>query len=343
MAPLTPAAGGDGPANGAMMELLARGVLVQAVVVAARLGIPDLVAGGPRPAGEVARRTGADPDAVARLLRTLAGLGVLRRDERGYGPTPLSRAVEAGPGTVRDFAVMAGELLWEPWGRLEHSVRTGGSALADVHGAPLFEWLERDPGARAAFHAWMTAMSQVQVPAILDAYEFGRFATLVDVGGGRGALLAAVLRAHPRLEGVLYDLPDVVAEADPLAADDVAPRARVRGGDFFASVPEGGDGYLLKLVVHDWDDERAGRILANVRAVIPDDGRLLVVEHVLPADDAFHYSLFLDLNMLVLLGAGRERTRDEYDALFRRAGFALTRVIPTASPLSLLEGTPAEP
>lgn len=332
----------DGRANRAMVDLLARGLLVQAVAVAARLRIADLVADGPRSAEELSAVVEADPDALARLLRTLAGLGVLVRDEDGrYGPTPLSRAIEDAPGSSREFALFAGEFLWEPWGRFRESIETGDSAFQSLHGVPVFEHLQRDPEDRAVFHAVMTANSRVQVPAVLEAYDFGRFETVVDVGGGQGGLLAALLRAHPGLTGILYDLPEVVADAESLRAGDVSDRARIESGDFFASVPAGGDCYLLKLVVHDWGDDQAARILSNVRAVIPADGTLLLAEHVVPSGTAYHHSMFLDLNMLVLLGAGRERTPDEYAALLGRAGFTLTRVVATDSPLSLVEAAPA--
>jgi SAM-dependent methyltransferase len=329
-------------ANGAMLELLTRGLLVQAVAVAARLRLPDLVAGGPRSSEELTAAVEADPDALARLLRSLAGLGVLARDDDGrYGPTPLSRAIEDAPGSVRPFALLAGGFLWEPWGRLGHSIETAGSAFESLHGVPIFEHLQRDPDARAVFHAWMTANSQAQVPAILGAYDFGRFGTVVDVGGGHGILLAALLSAHPGLTGILYDRPEVVAEAQPLVAGELAERVRSESGDFFASVPAGGDCYVLKLVVHDWADDEAVRILSNVREAIPAGGTLLLAEYVMPSGTAYHHSMFLDLNMLVLLGGGRERTRDEYAALLERAGFTLTRVVPTDSPLSLVEGAPA--
>jgi len=332
----------DGPANAAMMELIARGLLVQAVAVAAQVGIPDLVADGPRPAEDIAAAVAADGDALTRLLRVLAGLGILTRDAEGrYGPTPLSRAIETRPGTVRDFALLVGEFTWEPWGHLVDSVRTGGSAFASLHGVGLFQHLQRDPADRARFQAWMSAQSAMQIPALLDAYDFGRFPTVVDVGGGHGGLLAAVLRAHPGVRGVLYDLPETVDGAEPLRAQDVAPRARIVGGDFFRAVPEGGDCYVLKLIVHDWGDERAGAILGSVRSAIPDDGTLLVVEHLLPSTDGFHQALFLDLNMLVLLGSGRERTPEEYEALLGRSGFRLEQVLPTASPLAILEARPA--
>lgn len=333
----------DGRANAQMLELLTRGLLVQTVAVAARLGIADLVAERPRSADELAREVDVDPDAMARMLRTLAGLGVLAADDDGrYGPTPMSRAIESAPGTVRSFAILAGELLWEPWGRLGYSIRTARSAFVDRHGMGLFEHLQQHADDRATFHAWMTANSEMQVPALLAAYDFSRAGTVVDVGGGRGGLLAALLRATPGLRGVLYDLPEVVGEAQALSGDDLAGRVRIESGDFFRSVPAGGDLYLLKLVIHDWGDDEAAAILANVRAVIPPDGRLLLVEHVLPeGGGGYHPAMFLDLNMLTVLGAGRERTRGEYDALLARAGFGPARVIPTRMPLSILEAVPA--
>lgn len=211
------------PAAAEMLGMLTRGLLTQAVVVAARLGVADLVAERPRTAGELAEATGSDPDALARLMRTLTGLGVVARDEQGrFAPAPLSRALESGPGSARDFALFVGDLLWEPWARLDHSVRTGESAFERLHGAPVFEHLARDPEALAVFHGAMTANSAVQIPALLAAYDFSRFDTVVDVGGGHGALLAALLRANPGLSGMLYDLPEVVRDAEILRAEDLA-------------------------------------------------------------------------------------------------------------------------
>ena len=334
---------GDPPiARREMLELLARGLLTQAVLVAARLGIPDLVAVGPRSAAELAEETGTHPDALARLLRALVVLDVLAREDDGrFSVTPLSRALEDGPGSIRALAEFIGEVTWRPWGALGHSVATGEAAFRHEYGEGIFEHLARDPEAAHAFQAWMTDQSRLQSEALLGAIDLTGVERLVDVGGGRGTLLAALLEANPGLRGVLYDRPEVASTAEVLAAAGIADRAEAVGGDFFESVPEGADRYVVKLVVHDWDDERAIRILDSVRRAIPPLGLLLLAVHLLPDGDGYDHAVWLDLNMLVMTDGGRERTVAEYRDLLARAGFRLTRVIPTSGPMSVIEAAPA--
>lgn len=325
-----------------LFQLLTRGVLVQAVSAAAKLGLADLLAEGERSADELARATGAHSPTLYRLLRALAGLGLFAEDEQGrFRLTPLGGALRSGPGSGRELAVLLGEpFVWAAWGNLRHSIMNGAPAFGYTHGLSLFEYIERHPEAEAVFHAWMTKQSQLQTPLVLAAYDFSGFRKIVDVGGGHGSLLAAILAAYPSLSGVLYDLPGVVEKAQPLQAPGIAERCELVGGSFFDSVPRGGDCYLLKLVLHDWDDERALRILRNVREAIADDGRVLALEFAVPPGDEFHHSKYMDLNMLVLTEDGRERTEPEFRGLYRSAGFALTRVVPTGSPLSIVEGAP---
>ena len=213
-----------------MLELLARGLLTQAVVVAARLGIADLVAGGPRSAAELAEETGTQPDALARLLRALVALGVLAREDDGrLSATPLSRALEDGPGSIRGFAAFVGEVTWRAWGALGHSVATGEPAFRHEYGEGIFEYLAREPGAARTFQAWMTDQSRLHSEALVGAIDLTGVARLVDVGGGRGTLLATLLEANPGLRGVLYDRPEVASTAEALAAAELptAPRRSV--------------------------------------------------------------------------------------------------------------------
>jgi DNA-binding transcriptional ArsR family regulator len=324
-----------------ILELVARGLLTQAVVVAARLGIADLVAGGPRSAAELAEETGTRPDALARLLRALVALGVLTREDDGrVSATPLSRALEDGPGSIRALAALVGEVTWRAWGALGHSVATGEPAFRHEYGEGLFEYLGREPEAARAFQAWMTEQSRLHSEALVGAIDLTGVERLVDVGGGRGTLLATLLEASPGLRGVLYDRPEVASTAEALAAAGIADRAEAVGGDFFESVPEGADRYVLKLVIHDWDDERAIRILDSVRRAIPPHGLLLLVEHLLPEGDGYDHAVWLDLNMLVMTDGGRERTVAEYRDLLARAGFRLTRVLATSGPMSVIEAAP---
>jgi DNA-binding transcriptional ArsR family regulator len=324
-----------------MVELLARGLLTQAVAVAARLRIADLVAEGPRSAAELAEATGTRPDALARLLRALVGLEVLALDDDGrFAATPRSRALEAGPGSIGALAELIAELSWRAWGALGHSVATGEPAFRHEYGQGMFDHLAGAPEAARVFQSWMTEQSNLQEAALLEAIDLAGVGRLIDVGGGRGTLLAALLRANPDLRGALYDRPEVAATAEALAAPDIAHRAEAIGGDFFASVPEGADRYVLKLVIHDWDDERAITILEAVRRAIPAGGRLLLIEHPLPEGDGYGHAVWLDINMLVMTDGGRERTVAEYRDLLARAGFALTRVIPTRGPIAVIEAAP---
>jgi hypothetical protein len=317
----------------------------RAVQVAARLGLADGLRDGPRSPADLAATTGSHPDALGRLMRVLAGLGVLTSDARGrYRLTPMGELLRGdAPGSLRDFVARFGEPeYWRAWGALDHSIATGRPAFEAVFGARLFDHLARDPEAAARFHAGMGGGSARAAAAVVAALgDLGGAGTVVDVGGGHGALLAAVLRANPEARGVLFELPQV-AEAGraALAAAGLAGRSRVETGDFFEAVPAGGDLYLLQRIVHDWDDGEAVRLLGNVRAAMPAHARLLLVEAVVQPGDAPSHAKMLDLNMLVLVG-GRERTEEEYRALLQAAGLALRRVLPATADTSVLEAVPA--
>jgi hypothetical protein len=279
---------------------------------------------------------------MARLLRALVALDVLVREDDGrVGATPRSRALETGPGSIGPLAEFVGALTWRAWGGLAHAVATGEPAFRHEFGEGMFDHLAHEPEAARVFQGWMSEQSRLHEEALVGAIDLAGIDRLVDVGGGRGTLLAALLRANPGLRGALYDRPEVASTAEALAAEDIAGRAEAIGGDFFASVPEGFDRYVLKLVIHDWDDARATRILGAVRRAIPPDGRLLVVEHLLPEDDGYAHAIWLDINMLVMTDGGRERTEAEYRDLLAGSGFALTRVIPTAGPMRVIEAVPA--
>jgi hypothetical protein len=278
----------------------------------------------------------------------LAALGLVAETDDGrIALTALGASLRAdAPDSIRDAVLfLVGEWSWRAWGALLFSVRTGQPAFDRLFGMSNFAYWEHDPAAGAIHDAFFQTMAGRIHPAIVAAYDFARFGTLVDVGGGTGALLAAILQAHPALRGILFDRPQVVAGAAPvLAAAGVAERCTVIGGDFFAGAPTGGDAYLLKYILHDWDDARAGTILRHCRAVMERDARLLLVEHVLPdrltVDALARRVTRLDLEMLILTPGGRERTAAEFRGLLQDAGFALQAVRPTASPLHILEATP---
>jgi O-methyltransferase domain/Dimerisation domain len=316
----------------------------QAIYVAARLGVADLLADGPRSSDELAAETSADPPSLYRLLRALAAVGVVREeDDRRFALTELGDALRSdAPDGIAGWAAFAGRPShWQAWGDLLHSVRTGENAFRHVHGTDVWSYRAARPEESAVFDRAMMALTRSSNQALVEAYDFGRFGTIVDVGGGNGTLLALLLARYPALEGVLFDQPHVVAGADEvLRAAAVADRCRVVGGSFFDGIPAGGDAYALKAIIHDWLDEEAIKILGRCRAVVRQDGTLLVIERVLGPPNADPVAKLSDLNMLVAAG-GRERTIEEFESLFAAAGFGLVGVTPTAAGLSVIEAAPA--
>jgi hypothetical protein len=332
------------PGNIALLEIANGSWTTQALYVAAKLGIPDELAGGPLSAAEVARRVGADPDAVHRLMRALAGKGVFeqRRDDT-FALTSMGDAMRADtPGSMRAMILLVGDPAhWEHWGHLLHSVKTGETAPAKLRGTNFFEYLDTNPELAVVFNDAMTSMSAMATDPVLAAYDFSGFGRIVDVGGGHGSLLAAVLKSAPNANGVLFDLPSVVEGAQAvLDAAGVGDRCTVSAGSFMDAVPEGGDAYLLKTIIHDWDEETALLILRNVRAAMGPQAKLLLLEMVLPEHGSAHFGTMLDLEMLVIAG-GKERTGSEYANLLARAGFRMQRVVETAGPLSIVEARTA--
>lgn len=325
------------------MTRLIWGVMpVQAISVAAKLDIADLLRNRPRTAEDLAEATGTDPAMLGRLLRALAGLAIFAEDAKGeFSNTPLSETLRGDhPESVRAHAILWGtQLFRRPWEELQSAVATGRPAFDTVFQEPFFEHLGHHPEDAAIFNAAMTGGSSMDLSAILAAYDFSRFSRIVDVGGGRGALLRGILRATPAPCGVLYDLPAVVAGVTAFQTEDLASRAEIVPGSFFDSVPAGADAYLLKRVVHDWDDEAALKILKNCRRAIDPRGTLLVIEWVLKPANQPDFGRFMDLHMLVLLG-GRERTASDFETLLGEAGFRLSRIIPSAGPHSILECKP---
>jgi hypothetical protein len=330
------------PATPGALVLILGYWISQLVYVAAQLDLADVLAKGPLTADALAERVGADPAALARVLRALASVEVFEADAKGrYRMTPLAETLRSDhPESLRDFArMMVADYNWNAWGDLLASVRDGEPAFDRVHGMPFFEYLVRHPERERVFAASMASISGAENPAIAQAYPFGRLTRLVDVGGAHGHLLATILRQHTKLRGVLYDQPQVVAGAPGrgfISAPEVRDRIEVVGGDFFASVPEAADGYLMKYILHDWDDERCVAILRHCREAMAPNGRVLAVDHVIPPGNGFDRGKLMDLNMFVLL-RGRERTKAEFAELFGAAGLKLRRVIPTEATVQVLE------
>jgi O-methyltransferase/methyltransferase family protein len=328
----------------ALSRLLQGYRVTQAIHVAATLGIADLLADGRRTADELAAETGSHAPTLARLLRALASLGVLSEGDDGrFATTPVGDCLRTGvPGSLADFAAFVGRPYhWEAWSALVQSVRTGENAFRLVHGRDVWSYRAERPEESALFDRLMATLSAAATEAVLAAYDFGRFGRLVDVGGGTGTLLAAVLAAHPALEGVLFDQPHVVARAPAVLAEaGVADRCRIESGSFFDGVPAGADAYVLRSIVHDWGDAEAVAILRACRAAMADGGVVLLIERELGGPNEKPEAKLSDLNMLVGPG-GRERSRDEYAALFGAAGLRLARVVPTAAGADVLEASPA--
>jgi hypothetical protein len=340
----------DPPPATAVMNLSTAYQASRALYVAAKLGLPDLLAdGGPRSADHLAAATGSHAPSLRRLLRALAAFGVFTEDDDGcFALGPLGGCLRAdAPGSVRALVLMQGdEDFWRTWGELEHCVRTGETAAKRLFGSEdAFARYAADPRLGAVFNAGMTVLSATTAAALVAAYDFSGATRVVDVGGGQGWLMAAILRANPGLRGVLFDLSSVVEGAPRLLAEaGVADRCEVLGGEMFEAVPGGGDLYVLSRVVHDWEDGRAVAILRNCRRAMDGHARLLLVERVLPdrvePAPTVQPLVLSDLNMMVRTG-GRERTAGEFGALLAGAGLRLVRVVPTGGPVSLVQATPA--
>jgi hypothetical protein len=331
------------PPQAKLLELTTGYIVTKAVAVAAQLGVADRLVGGPRTSDELAEETDAHPRALYRLLRCLAACGLLTEIDAGrFALTPAGECLRDDvPGSMRAWAIMNSEGVFGAFTDVLHSVRTEEPAFERVFGAPLFDFLARHPEQGAVFARAMGDFNRAATLAAAEAYDWSGLRCIVDVGGGTGTLITSVLDRYPEARGILFDLPEVAESAR--AAPAVAAldgRCQVVGGDFFGSVPAGGDAYVLSWILHDWDDERALAILRKCRAAIADGGRMVIVETILPPGDEPHFGKVLDVAMLVVTG-GRERTEAEYGELFDAAGFRLTRVLPTASPMSIVEALTA--
>jgi C-methyltransferase len=317
----------------------------RALALVAKLGVADHLAAGPRHADELAAATETHGGALRRVLRLLVSVGVFAEDEEGrFALTALGECLRTdAPGSARPMVlVFAGQRVQDAWGELEYCVRTGEPAFRQRGAADPFAEMAERPDDAANFDAAMATFTRMTAVAVAAAYDFGPLRTIVDVGGGNGALVLGILAAHPHLEGIVFDLPQVAERAaKEIEGSGVADRCRALGGDFFEEVPGGGDAYLLKHVIHDWDDERAIAILGNCHEAMKPNARLLIVEGVYPEriDESFESrgAASNDVNMLVSTG-GRQRSKKEFQSLYERTGFTLERIVPTPM-ASIIEGT----
>lgn len=319
--------------------------LSQAIYVAAALGVADQLAPGPRGIAELASITASHPDALYRLLRTLAAAGLFREDsDRIFSLAPLGQALRS---KVADSChawarYAAGPPAWQAWGHLLHSVQTGESAFSRAHGMDVWRYRAANAADGAVFDAAMRESSDGLSEAVLCAYNFSHFRHVIDVGGGDGTLIARLVARHASIKGTLFDRPNVVASAnDTFARAGVTARCQAVAGDFFAAVPRGGDAHILKFILHNWPDESAVAILNSCRRALAHDSRLIVIERTLAGPNEGTETKFADLNMLVHPG-GRERTRKEFDRLLAKAGFRLIAVKPLNGEIALIESAPTE-
>lgn len=323
---------------------LATGYIVSTALYAAvKLGIADHLAAGPQTAADLAKETGADEDALFRVLRLLASAGVFEEiAPRTFANNLAAQTLRRGaPGSTYHMALwMADPLHLRVYANAMHSVMTGQPAADKTVGMPVFEYFQRDREISEVFNDAMTAFSAFVLPAALHAYDFSGIGLLVDVAGGHGQLLTSILQKYPSMRGILFDLEHVIAGAIPRIRElGLSERCETRTGDFFKAVPEGGDAYIMKHIIHDWDDERAAAILQNIRKAMKPGGRVILLESVLRPANQPDFGKLIDLEMLLMPG-GRERTEEEFRALFARAGCTLTRIVPTESPLSVIEARP---
>lgn len=324
----------------AILEALGGVAVHKGLGVAAELGIADHLAAGPQTAEELARRADLDAEALERLLRALVALDLLHRQRDGrYRNNAVSERLRADhPESLRDVVVFfSSPWMSALWSRAAEVIRNG----AEASRIGFFERVNARPELEGPFNAAMAAMAGLNAPILPARYDFSRFERVCDVGGGTGTNLAAILERNAGLRGVLFDLPNVVERArDTLVRHGVLERCQTVGGSFFEEVPGGCDGYVLQAVLHDWGDDECARILANLRRAIPQDGRLLVVESVVPESGHHDLSALLDLQVLVATGSGRERTAAEFRALFASAGFRLRRRLALPTLLDVMELVP---
>jgi O-methyltransferase domain/Dimerisation domain len=314
-----------------------------AVSCLALLGIPDLIDASPKSAEELATQINADPQALYRLMRATACVGVLSEGPDGkFSQTPMSAILRSGATpSLRAFAIMTGrEWHGRGWSNLDYCVRTGKQALEKIYGAHIFEYLKQNPAEGQIFNDAMTQISMIDSPAVADTYNFDGIDSIVDIAGGHGLLLATILKKNPQMRGTLYEMPHVLEGAKKGPLKQVMDRCTLASGDMFSSVPAGADAYIMKHIIHDWPDDRCVQILKACRKNVNSGGKLLVVDSVIQPGNDFSSSKFLDLQMLIF-PSGCERTEKQFRALFAASGWQLTRIIPTAAPSSIVEGLPA--
>lgn len=328
------------PPHAQVIQMATGHWLSKLIYTAAKLDLAGKLADEPKSAEELAGPMGLHQPSLHRFMRTLAGFGILTSpDGRRFALTPLGESLKTGaPGSARStILTFCGPTFVKAFDQIDHSLRTGGTGFEAEFGKPIFDYFADHPDEASMFSESMVGFHGGETPAVAAAYDFSQFGTIVDVGGATGNMLSAILNRHTGPRGVLYDMPHVVADAPVLLeATGVADRVEIESGSFFEMVPAGGDAYIVSHIIHDWSEEQCLTILGNIRRAMKPDGKLLIVEFVLPDDDSPHLGKLADMIMLVVPG-GQERTPEEYDELLSKASFKMTRVVPTDSPVSIVE------
>jgi len=329
------------PPEGQIAQILLGQVVPRLVYVAAALKLPDFLADGPKEAEEVAAETATDPAALYRVMRSMAAIGLLSEDaQHRFSLQPLGAVLKSGTPSHAAALILGGDLLTRSLDHFVYSVRTGKPGFDAAFGKPMFEWLGENTADANLFNLTMVGFHGLEPAAVAAAYDFSGFGTVADVGGSTGNMLATILERYEGPKGILFDLPHVVKDASALFAKrGLTERVRIEAGSFFETAPKGADAYLLSHVIHDWDPQQCQTILGNVRRSMAQNGRLLLVEMVLPEGNVPHPGKFLDMVMLTTPG-GEERTPSQYETLLDQAGFRMTRVVPTASAVSVVEAEP---
>lgn len=328
------------PPQAQLGEMITGYWISQAIYAAAKFGIADLLKNGPKSLDELANATNTKSDLLYRLLRALASVGVFAEEgDKQFRLTPVAEPLQSNvPGSQRALALMMGENQYRAWGNLADTIQTGDNAYEKIFGKPIFEHLAEEPDKARIFDEAMVGIHGRETGAILNAFDFSGFNVIADIGGGNGSKITSILQKYPNMKGILFDLPHVIERAQVnIDKSGVGDRCQLVMGDFFSSVPAGADAYVMRHIIHDWDDAKSLTILKNCFSVMPSGGKLLVVESVIPPGNEPFMGKFLDLTMMLIPG-GKERTENEFKELYDRAGFDLTRIVPTAADVSIIEG-----
>lgn len=328
-----------------LLQMIMGNWVSQSIYAAAQLGIADYLKDGEKSYSELATLTNAHGQSLYRLLRALASVGIFAEVAPGkFAMTPLATFLRSDvPGSLRDFSIMMSDHgHYSSWGNILHAVQTGESGFKHLFGMNVFEYYAQNLEPAAIFDRAMTSLYSVENAAVSADYDFSFINSVVDVGGGQGSLLISILQAHPCMTGILFDMPDVIERAKlQIASSGVRDRCQLVSGNFFESVPAGVEAYILKHIIHDWDDDRAIAILKQCHNAMVDNGKVLVVEQVIPSGNDPFIGKLMDVNMLVMCPGGKERTAEEFRALFAAAGFNLTKIVPIRGIVSVVEGIKA--